>query len=407
MNMKKLLPFFAFLFVLLLCVSCSSANTPAGEEVTESTESTSSGAEVIAPGEKDEMDTIEVYPMGKDKIPVDRQKVVDYMHEMGSVTWTPNETATYTQTENWNIDLTYEAGTVYHGMLYSFTICSLEHFRDSVDDSGVYTGSMIWNKSVGNDCTTSVMAAWQTVSPSTHFQDTAEMFSNSGKGTIPVGDYNWEDFTSDSSQVTAKTSADKMYAIYQTLQPGDVLLNRWETAGHCRMIDAEPILVYKGTTDKINPSRCLLSVSEQCSSWNNHADYPTTWKLNQEYSFEQLYKGSYIPLTCTELATGLADAPVFRIEDRYPATKLAYKGRITGKVTCNYRMTSVTVSIKNAEEETIFTATLYPTDRECSLSQLNSKANIFGLPAGAYSLVVEAAIGPGSFVIDEQHFVKE
>ncbi len=405
--MKKALVLLTALLAALMIPSCNNQPAPVSNDSTETTAEAEPTAEVTTEIPKDEKDFIEVYPMGEKKINVSRQSVVDYIHQMATVEWTPKETVTYTQSEPWKIDLTYEAGVPHRGVVYSFNHGSLAGFAAKLNE-GVYDDTLEWSKAVGNDCTTAVMAAWQIVSPTTTYTSTAEMFSNSGKGVIPVGEYNWNDFLTDSTEVTKKTKKEEMFEIYATLQPGDILLSRWKDAGHCRLVDSETATVTRRKgAEQILGNHSYVTISEHNSSWNTKPkDYKTTWKINEIYTFETLYSNSYIPVTCVELATGLADAPRFTIEERATATELAEKGRLKGKLTCNYRLYSVDITTTDADGNVKFEATTYPTDREVTLSSFNSKASLFDYPAGTYTITIEASIGPGTFTVDAQTFTK-
>jgi len=388
--------------------ACDNSPAPVSAENTaeQAVESTAA-EETAATTSKDELTTIEAYPMGTDKINISRQTVVDYIHNMANIEWTPKETVTYTQAEPWKIDLTYEAGVPERGVIYAFNHASLAGFAAKLKN-GIYDDTLEWSQAVGNDCTTAVMAAWQMISPSITFTDTAEMFSNSGTGVLPIGDYNWTDFTKDSTQVTKVTSESDMYEIYATLKPGDLLLSRWKDAGHCRLVDSvEATVVRRKGTNQILGSHSYVTITEQSSSRNTRPkDYKTTWKINEEFSFSNLYTNSYIPVTCIELQTGMADAPHFTIEGRATASELAEKGRLKGKLISNYRLFSVTLTLADEAGNVLFEDSTYPVDREATFSGFNSKANIFDLPAGTYTLTVEASIGPGSFVVDTQTFTK-
>ena len=66
----------------------------------------------------------------------------------------------------------------------------------------------------------------------------------------------------------------------------------------------------------------------------------------------------------------------------------------------------VTLTVASEDGTVLFRGSKYPTDRECALSSFNSQAGLFDLPSGTYKIIVEATIGPGTFTVDEQTFIK-
>lgn len=287
-------------------------------------------------------------PAVKTTAATNRETVVNYHRTMGTISWTPSKNITY-----WSDSSKFfYAGTTYKGMPYTqYNRQNLATFKSYLNSKNQYTGAVTQTAYVGNDCSSSVLYAWKQVSKSISFSYTGNMFPGSGTGVLAVGSYNGRLSNSNTKTITTGNGTATMYSSYASLQPGDAIVARVSgVVGHTRLVSG--VTVVKNSDGSINGNSSYVTCIEQggfSSSRHN-----TTWSVDINYSFANLYSTYYIPITCQELASESAYKPTgpsqLKIEGHNVPTVLALgkSFSIYGTVSSNYNLVSVTVGIYNA-----------------------------------------------------------
>ncbi|MBE6563755.1 MAG: hypothetical protein E7655_00550 [Ruminococcaceae bacterium] len=389
--MKKTL---ASLFAALLLAAAFTACSP-----TQAPVEGSSVPETTLPAEP----ALPVYAEPESlKAPADiRQTAVDYMYAMSQVKWRPSEEMEFTY-----INLTYKPRNTYYGLPYNCWLDgTLEGFARYIGEGDLYTGPAGWSTAPGNHCTSSIKSAWMTVSNSISFTVSINMLPESGTGILPVGDYDWKDSQLYTKNLMAKNSIETMCAAYNQLKKGDVVLSTWGDTGHALMLMKDPTVV-ASQSGKINSARSFLTTIEQTNALDTTVDINTTWKVNKQYSFDELYKNNYIPITIQEFKDNAAEDATFTISGQTKPENLPNATMLKGTVKSNYRMIQIDVTVTDENGNVVLSGTDYPYDTTYILTSMGMDFNVKDLPAGTYTYKVVAKVGFGDAVVTSCTFTK-
>ena len=218
-----------------------------------------------------------------------RSKAVSYMRSMATISWEPKEDITYWS----NAKLKYQAGTTYRGLPYTQygRNTSLDEFKTFLKrEKGkrFYTGPTQAGKYRGSDCSSSVSLAWKQVQADFPICSTGVMFPERNAKIVKVGDYEVSSGSS-TRQIVNSNGKEKMFAAYSQLKAGDALLSRNNGSGHVRLVSK--------VTSKNKKEQKVL-VIEQCGyNLSDPTRKNTTWRVQFEYSYEDLFKTAYIPIS--------------------------------------------------------------------------------------------------------------
>ncbi|MBQ8579146.1 MAG: hypothetical protein IJ448_00440 [Oscillospiraceae bacterium] len=321
-----------------------------------------------------------------------RQIAVDYMYKMAKVVWTSNQRIDYSFN---NESLIYEAGKTYVGMIYNNCRNGLEAFREALDEKGVYQLEDIgWDTAPGNSCATSIRHAWQMISPDVEYQYSIDMMPYyKDTGVQPIGDIDWTlyDGKNTTNSIVKNTDKNVILEAYALAQPADGFMRYLDTGGHALMVTLPPVVV-RNADGTIDPEASFVFLTDQNNKMNTFRDYPSSWKVDRQVSFEKAYTDGWLPVTVKELQEGNAPAPVFEISGQPTAAALAAGHGLAALVKSNYCIMTLRAELRR-EGQLLQEAQLHPYKREVSLENL--AISLKDLPAGAYQLSVSARVGLG------------
>lgn len=278
-----------------------------------------------------------------------RDKVVKAMYDMGTIKWRVKEDLAYS-TRTW------PASIQIIGIPYNNKTASLAQAKTMIGDDGYLIDDAYgwdindsWDMYFGSDCSGAFQQAWWTVSNSTNVEYTNLMYPIVGRGTIAVGDWKWDFALSGTPAVTEEyilaTDEQTMYEAYAQLRAGDGYVYTKETGGHVRMA-AEDAVVVRTQDGLIDPQLSFVVSHEQgYTERNDEAGTYTSWRIGYKYYFANLYYDWAVPFTCEELLTGELEPVEAKLEGGCDG----YAGMVTGKITTNYHLDSVTLKITDAQ----------------------------------------------------------
>jgi len=222
-----------------------------------------------------------------------RKKAVKYMRKMASVKWTPQHDIDLT---NLCSSLFYVEGETYHGVIYNtVSSASYEQFIEHLDDNDVFIGPTDQPYCPGNQCVSSIAFAWKSIGADVSFTFNANMLPQSNTGVIAVGGYLWDKNDKTTTQMIEKTPSEVLYDSYSKVIEGDALISCLGKTGHARMV-TDVHTVYFDNGD-INASDSYIQTIEQTSLFDNTVKHKTTWYVDRKYSFEELKKTGYVPVS--------------------------------------------------------------------------------------------------------------
>ena len=296
-----------------------------------------------------------------------RDKVVEKMYEMGTVEWYVSQplyhSCTCTLAACHGV---FVPGIKHVGLPYNHKGGSLERFKSVLDETGtvqdwVYDlGSFDgYDLYMGNDCATAIAQAYACVSHSFTFTYANQMLPDREFDTIPVGDYEWKldkQYAYSKTYVEA-TGEQRMYEAYAQMRKGDAVAYTTVEGGHTRMCAEDPVVVrYEDGT--IDPENSYVIMHQQGGVNVQIDPYYTTWGINNKITFSHLYHtDTALPVTIQELLDGNVAEPSAELVDGADGRE----GLISGTVTSNYFLDSVTMVIADAEGREVLNHRVFTT----------------------------------------------
>ena len=362
-----------------------------------------------------------------------RDTVEQYMRYMSTVRWTVDENVSYSYSGKAEDTIELYAGYIYQGIPYthgSGSAYSWLSYATGQDENGVYTLSGL-NDAVlngvarsgvgncartGNDCADAVYWAWAQVSTSISFENTIHM--TPAFGCVPVGDYDWDApvvIGSSTVPVVEANGKQRMFEAYAQLQKGDGMVHIVNSGGgHAVMI----VGVHVERNDEgIDGEKSYVTVLEQTSGneKNKKSYYDQVLGkdvylceiVDKQWSFDTIFGKGYLPITCQELIDP-SPLPEPTLED--PAEELTLETMFADKITSNYRISSVTVTVSNAEGEPVQHCICHAKERELfqfDLSRFVSDAqqdllvggiDLSALSPGEYTCTFDCQLSTGKVI---------
>ena len=292
-----------------------------------------------------------------------RDRVAEEMIAMGSVEWSTSQNMYHDCTCLLTVcHGNYTPGRLHVGIPYNHKGGSLERFNYITDENGVVKDWVYdmasfdgFDSYIGNDCSTSLAHAWWTVSNSTDMVRCTYMHHNKGAlgyGCIAVGDWSWEEGIDENGKVytahytepyVVATGEQRMYEAYALMRKGDAYYSVTKDGGHTRMA-AEDAVVVRDENGLISGVYSYVLSHEQGAPAITDP-YFCTWRLNYKYTFEQLYRGFKIPVTCEELLTGEMEP----VECAISGDLEGKLGLTTGTIKANYFLDSVVLEVTDSQ----------------------------------------------------------
>jgi len=295
------------------------------------------------------------------------EQLHDNFEAMSAVKWTPSKTIDLANSEEFVGALIYKAGTTYYGIPYIAAgtngNISLAQWLSICPNGSTYTGSGItWDTMPGNQCSSSVVRALQTVTNQHSYFNGYSIRYALPKDTHPyyiaVGGYPVSDYALTTQQIIREfgsnfTARSKVvYNAYANAKNGDFLVSDWvspstgDVLGHIMIISG--VNVKYNSDGSINPKTSVLYVSQQAS---NLRSTNTTWGIREAVSFETFYNSShadasYLPIRLRAFEDSYFATPHMTVRERNTADNIQ-KG-LMGKIYSNYQINQVHVKITNS-----------------------------------------------------------
>jgi len=413
--MKKLYLLLLALAVMLAAAACDSTEPPVSEdesaaiESTDAVETTEAVAEVNPFVVPDTMDGI-------------REKTIEYFNAMSAVKWVAPKKMDYTKSCPWTTILVYEKGRTYYGLPYSSDRpgVSLAEFEDYLNAQSVYTGPLEYKDLIGGDCG-SMRRAWGWGGAICGFdmQSSFQMIPGHNRPdqkpyTMKVGTYDDSQYSDDTTTFdnTNKVNGpDVMYEAYSQLKPCDIIAHRFVLASngkigqHIRLITGDTVVVRLGNGN-IAPSKSYIVFSEQTSTIREIDGKQTTWVLNDEMSFSELYQKGYMPLALVSMQKDKPDPVDMTASGFSKPENFATSPVLKGTIKCNYNIFEVELTITDKDGNTVSHAKTYPYSLQVYLSEIALSTPVKDLPAGDYHFTATATIGFGTKTVADFDFSK-
>lgn len=335
-----------------------------------------------------------------------RAKAIEYMRKQASIQWTPSDNIWIFKSSG--VSTIFRAGTTYYGIPYTNNVkADAEYFEYLLDSDGTFqlnntkanynfpshtitwldegkTGNTTNQEHAainyitfpGNDCSSAIINAWNSVltnrSPGLdRIAWTSDMMPGKFQNDIvPVGDYEYPTVSSNTKYIYTKSmnpndetifgmnSKDTIYDAYAQLKPGDAIVyyNKISTTGeagtgHSRMV------VSVDTENK------TVTTIEQANELYQNKGQPTknsTWRVDVQYSFDELYDNGFIPVTMREFATGNTEQEDTVLTD---LTLDAAANTISGTVKANRRITALNLKLTASDNTEFYNYTIYYVQR--------------------------------------------
>ena len=293
-----------------------------------------------------------------------RDRVAEEMVKMGSIEWSTSQNLYHDCTCLLTVcHGNYRPGQLHVGIPYNHKGGSIARFNYLLDENNVVKDFVYdmaafdgFDSYVGNDCSTSILHAYWTVSNTADFIRCTYMHPNKGElgyGCIPVGDWSWEEGIDEDGKVytdkqtepyVRATGEEGMYEAYAQMRKGDAYFSiNKDGGGHTRMAAADPVVV-RDENGKIDPKQSYVLSNEQGAPAITDP-YFCTWRLNYKYTFQQLYMEAKVPVTIEELLTGEMEP----VECTLTGDVSGKMGMLTGTVKANYFLDSVTLEITDSQ----------------------------------------------------------
>ena len=315
--------------------------------------------------------TVKPLPEAQQKL---RDRVVAEMYEMATIEW-------YTS-ENLYHDCAclltichgiFEEGKLHVGVPYNHKGNSMARFqycltedntvRDWVYPFVSYDGYDLY---MGNDCSSAIQHAWWTVSNTTDLIRCTYMHPKfmEQNGCIPVGEWNWtvgidekgNKYTANYTKPYALASGTQtMYEAYAQMHMGDAYSMLSDKGGHTRMAVAEPVVV-RDENGLINGKLSFVKSVEQGGP-NVIEPYYCSWNVDKEYTFQQLFDGGYLPVTCEELLTGEMEP----VEVTFEGGVDGKMGMVCGEIKSNYFLDGAQLVITDSQGNVVLDHVGFPT----------------------------------------------
>ena len=313
-----------------------------------------------------------------------RDTAESYMRSMLTVLWSPEEDILYTLDSKKSPEestddkkMLLKSDRIYQGMPYSFagsTLAAFLEYAGEPDSNGVIPiGDLPWialshnsNRSrIGLDGSSSLMLAWAQIGRSFTFTSSSDMTQENGY--LHVGTYETKPDTSKGSDVACQNNGqDVMFAAYAQLQKADGVFTSVESGAHTMMVVSTHVV--KDKAGNINGDESYVITLEQSKypflkeehTYNEQlgAEVYTISSIDKKHTFNDLFSGGYLPITCKEL---IDPAPLAEINVNDSNKDTSADVFMNGYVDSNYHIDTLTVTITDKDGNIVQQAALRAT----------------------------------------------
>jgi len=222
---------------------------------------------------------------------------------------------------------------------------------------------------VGNDCSSAVFVAYAQIGASVTGASPRYMYED--YGFIKVGEYETKTKLNsagfprldDTVEICMDNGTEVMYEAYAKLKKGDMLTSVPGTGGSHVIMVTDVNIVYKN--EKIDGKKSTITVIDQTrthqtngKSYENAELGETVYVIggseNHGWTFRMLYDKGYLPYTCKEL---IDPSSLLTPEVSDSETKYSYDNLLIGKISSNWAIDVVTLTIKDNAGKVIQEAT--------------------------------------------------
>ena len=337
-----------------------------------------------------------------------RKFVVKYIRDMAMTPWTPQETFhMYGKYQAWNYNLTYEKDVKYFGPPFlTDSRGTMQEFKYNIED-GVYVGGTTGSSCIGSACYDAVYVTLIQVCPSISFESTEDMLPGNETGLLPVGDWDITISKHDTKNIINEYTATEMSQFYAQLKPGDVVLKHIvsQDAGHARIVSGGPV-VYYNNDGTINFKKSYITAIEQTNAWDKQVTHHTTWYVDHIYTFENLYKNNFVPLTPEDYTKDVSRAAI-TANDIISKNEISSARKLKGELKSNHYMTQIKVSITSDDDKVIYEKSIFPNTKYYNLYDFSFRPEFSDYESGTYNFKIEASVSFGTKTIADYNFVLE
>ena len=146
---------------------------------------------------------------------------------------------------------------------------------------------------------------------------------------------------------------------YAQLRAGDMIGNTITAGGHCRIVVEDPVVMLD-EEGNLDPEVSYVTTCEQAGFLDfeeNGLSFTSSTRVDTKYSFAELIKDGYVPMTCKCLVTSTEDVSEATVED----TLDGRLGLTTGTVVATRNLDSVEMVITDADGNEIFRNRMFTT----------------------------------------------
>ncbi len=354
-----------------------------------------------------------------------RQMVIDHVKELASIEWICPEDILFSDDLPWTDTLGYKKGMTYRGLPY---VTSRNDFSDAaklryyIDEDGYYRGPTDFDTFPGNDCLMPRFAwGWAGGLCDINIMQIASFApseENRALGLIPlegydVSGYSWQMPTFET--VCQVNGEQTMYKVYANAKKADGLYHGLYLGGsyfgndkymiyHNMVVSGENANVVYNDDGTINGRRSYLIISEQTSNPTIHTDpatgkaYMTSWRIDQRYSFEDLYKEGYLITRLEALWDDNIAAPTFT-SDVDMSGSIGVHRLMSGSVSSNYNIFTLTATITDSTGKVVTKGSAFPCALDAQLGDMEYSVPLTELKTGKYHYNLTAEIGFGTKTI--------
>ena len=390
---------FCLILTLLLCCLCFAActNSPFGSSKQPADDITGDSA----------FDN--VIPDPELKYPEEPRKfIVKYIRDMAMTPWTPAETfQMYGKYQAWSYNLTYEKDIKYFGPPFlTDSRGTMQKFKYNIED-GVYIGGTTGSSCIGSACYDAVYVTLIQVCPSISFESTEDMLPENDTGLLPVGEWDTTISKHDTKNIIDEYTITEMSQFYAQLKPGDVVLKHLvsQDAGHTRIVSGGPV-IYRNSDDTINFKKSYITTIERTNAWDKQVSHHTTWFVDHSYTFEELYKSNFVPLTPADYTKNVSRAAITPT-DIITSDEIVDARKLKGELKSNHYMTQITATITNDNDKVIYEKSIFPNTKYYNLYDFAFRPELYNYKSGTYHFTLEASVAFGTKTIADFDFELE